>query len=284
MSAATIAPRPTALPPAKGRAGFGGAVASEWTKLRSVRSTTWILLILVVATVGISALGSHGQANGLPQPGDTGPDGKPLPPYVPNTTDLEFGILLGQLVVVVLGAIGIASEYSTGMIRTSLTVQPRRSTVYLAKLLVLTLVTFAVSEVITFVSYFIGQSFFSSQGVHFSLSNTPTLMAVIGGGGYLTGCALLAYGFGALFRNTAAGIAIPVAMLLVVDILAHEALPATWQVHITRYVPMESGFQMWSTVHNPGQDLTAWNGFGVFMIYVFVALAAGFWSFTKRDA
>ena len=283
MSAATIAPRPTALPPAKGRAGFGGAFASEWTKLRSVRSTMWIVLILIVTTVGISALGSHGQANNLPSPG-VGPNGKVIQGYIQNARDLQFGIILGQLVIVVLGAIGIASEYSTGMIRTSLTVQPRRGTVYLAKLLVLTLVTLVVSEVISFASFFIGQSFFSAQGVHFSLSDTATLMAIIGGGGYLTGCALLAFGFGALFRNTAAGIAVPVALLLVLALIVNDALPDSWQVHVDRFVPMTAGFQMWSTVHQPGQDLSGWNGFGVFMIYVIGALVAGFWSFTKRDA
>jgi len=274
MTASTFATRSNALPPAKGKAGFGGALASEWTKIRSVRSTMWILLALLVLTIGISALGSHGQANNLPT-------NNGVVAYIHNTRDLEF---LGQLVVIVLGALGVASEYSTGMIRTTLSVQPRRGTVYLAKLLVLAAVTLVIGEIIAFVSFFIGQSFFSSQGIQFSLSNTATLMAVIGAGGYLTGCALLAFGLGALFRNTAAGIAVPVAMLLVVDILVNAALPSTWQVHIDRYVPMEAGFQMWSTVHQPGQDLSAWNGFGVFMIYVVAALAAGFWSFTQRDA
>jgi len=277
MTASTFATRSNALPPAKGKAGFGGALASEWTKIRSVRSTMWILLALLVLTIGISALGSHGQANNLPT-------NNGVVAYIHNTRDLEFGTILGQLVVIVLGALGVASEYSTGMIRTTLSVQPRRGTVYLAKLLVLAAVTLVIGEIIAFVSFFIGQSFFSSQGIQFSLSNTATLMAVIGAGGYLTGCALLAFGLGALFRNTAAGIAVPVAMLLVVDILVNAALPSTWQVHIDRYVPMEAGFQMWSTVHQPGQDLSAWNGFGVFMIYVVAALAAGFWSFTQRDA
>jgi ABC-2 type transport system permease protein len=277
MTANTFATRTTALPPAKGRAGFGGALASEWTKFRSVRSTMWILLTLFVLTIGISALGSHGQANNLPT-------NNGVVAYIHNTRDLEFGTILGQLVVIVLGAIGVASEYSSGMIRTTLSVQPRRGTIYFAKLLILAASTFVVGEIIAFVSFFIGKSFFSSQGIEFSLSNTATLMAVIGAGGYLTGCALLAFGLGALFRNTAAGIAVPVAMLLVVDILVNAALPSTWQVHVDRYVPMEAGFQMWSTVHQPGQDLSAWNGFGVFMIYVVAALAAGFWSFTQRDA
>jgi ABC-2 type transport system permease protein len=277
MSAAMATVRADVLPPAKGRAGFSGALASEWTKIRSVRSTMWILLTLVVLTIGISVLASHGQADNLPT-------NNGVVDYQHNTRDLEFGLILGQLVVIVLGAIGVASEYSSGMIRTTLSVQPRRGTIYLAKLLVLTVVTLVLSEIVAFVSFFVGKGFFSSQGIEFSLSDTATLMAVVGAGGYLTGCALLAFGFGALFRNTAAGIAVPVAMLLVVAILANDALPQSWQVHIDRFIPMEAGFQMWSTVHQPGQDLSGWNGTGVFMIYVVIALIAGFWSFTKRDA
>ena len=284
MTAASVATRPSPLPPATGRAGFRGALASEWTKIRSVRSTLWILLILIIATAGINILGSYGWAHNLQQV-QGGPNGVPrLAQVVLDTKNLQVGVFFGQLIVIVFGAIGVASEYSTGMIRTTLSTQPRRATVYFAKLLILTAVTLVIGEIVSFGSFLASNSVIASDGVKFSLSDTPTLVGILGGGLYLTGCALLAFGLGALFRNTAAGIAVPVAMLLVVDIIVHAALPASWQVHVARYVPMEAGPQILATQHVPGQDLTAWNGFGVFLIYVVLSLAAGFWSFTKRDA
>jgi len=286
MSTASLATRPAAPAPAdQGRAGFAGALASEWTKIRSVRSTVWILLILIVATAGINILGGYSwahnaQQNGTPPPGVT----LPIQRIVLDTKDLQVGVFFGQLIAIVLGGLGIASEYSTGMIRTTLSVQPRRGTVFFAKLLVLTVVSLVVGEIISFGSYIITNSLIETFGIQYSLSNTDTLVGILGGGLYLAGCALLAFGIGALFRNTATAIAIPVALLLVVDILVHAALPTNWQDHVARYVPMEAGPQILATQHTPGMDLSAWHGFGVFMIYVVLALAGGFWSFTKRDA
>ena len=285
MSTASLATRPAVLPPEQGRAGLPGALASEWTKIRSVRSTVWILLILIIATAGINVLSGYAWAHNAQQnlTAPPGADFRP-PPIVLDTKNLQIGIFFGQLIAIVLGGLGIASEYSTGMIRTTLSVQPRRGTVFLAKLLVLTGVSLVIGEVISFGSFFLTNSLIHTFGIHFSLSNSDTLVGVIGGGLYLTGCALLAFGVGALFRNTATAIAVPVALLLVVDILVHAALPESLQQHVTPYVPMEAGPQILSNVHQPGTDLTAWHGFGVFMIYVVISLAAGFWAFTERDA
>src|SRR5947209_2024316 len=133
-----------ALPPAAGRAGLRGVLASEFTKIRSVRSTYWTIAALVVVSVGIAALVGFGISNDIHnQPWDkAGQDG---------TQSTLFAFFeLGQLIIAVIGAMVITSEYSTGMIRTSLTAMPRRGTVYLGKLIVLTVVTFVVSLVTSF--------------------------------------------------------------------------------------------------------------------------------------
>ena len=105
------------LPPETGRAGFVDALRSEFTKIRSTRSTYWTLLALVVVCVGIGALASAGAAANA---------GEINRAEFDVTQQSLAGLYLGQLVIAVLGALTITSEYSTGMIRTTLSVQPRQ--------------------------------------------------------------------------------------------------------------------------------------------------------------
>ena len=266
----------TALPPASGRAGFGGALRSEWTKIRSVRSTMWTLGSATVVTIGISVLGNWGRANHS--------DATTAQLAHEDLTQRTlFGIILGQLIMVVFGAMAITSEYSTGMVRTSLTAQPRRAPVFWAKLLVVSGVAFVVGEVISFVSFLISSSFWRGKGIDLTLSTPHAMQAVIGGGLYLAGSAVLAFGLGAILRHTAGAITSGVGLLFVLTILVNF-LPQSWQNHLDKWLPFNSGGQVWSTQHVPGTDLSAWTGFGVFMIYGVVAVALGGYIFRNRDA
>lgn len=266
----------TALPPASGRAGFGGALRSEWTKIRSVRSTMWTLGSATVVTIGISVLGNWGRAN-------HGDATTAQLAHEDLTQRTLFGIILGQLIMVVFGAMSITSEYSTGMVRTSLTAQPRRAPVFWAKLLVVSAVAFIVGEVISFVSFLISSSFWRGKGIDLTLSTPHAMQAVIGGGLYLAGSAILAFGLGAILRHTAGAITSGVGLLFVLTILVNF-LPQSWQDHLDKWLPFNSGGQVWSTQHVPGTDLGAWTGFGVFMIYGIVAVALGAYVFRNRDA
>jgi ABC-type transport system involved in multi-copper enzyme maturation permease subunit len=266
----------TALPPASGRAGFGGALRSEWTKIRSVRSTMWTLGSAIVVTIGISVLGNWGRANHS--------DATTAQLAHEDLTQRTlFGIILGQLIMVVFGAMAITSEYSTGMVRTSLTAQPRRAPVFWAKLLVVSAVAFVVGEVISFVSFLISSSFWRGKGIDLTLSSPHAMQAVIGGGLYLAGSAILAFGLGAILRHTAGAITSGVGLLFVLTILVNF-LPQSWQNHLNKWLPFNSGGQVWSTQHVRGTDLSAWTGFGVFMIYGIVAVALGGYIFRNRDA
>lgn len=268
--------RLTALPPASGRAGFGGALRSEWTKIRSVRSTMWTLGSAIIVTVGLGTLVNWGSANST----------KATTAHLAQedlTLRTLFGIILGQLIMVVFGAMAITSEYSTGMVRTSLTAQPRRASVFWAKLLVVSGVAFVVGEVISFSSFLLASPFWRGKGVSLSLSSPHVMQAVVGGGLYLAGSAILAFGVGAILRHTAGAITTGVGMLFVATILANF-LPSNWQDHINKWLPFNSGGQVWATQHVAGQDLGPWTGFGVFMIYGVVAVAVGAYLFRKRDA
>src|SRR6516165_2615953 len=171
--------RATVVPASVGRAGFGGTLRSEFTKIRSVRSTYWTLFAMIVITIGISALLSWGRIQ----------DYTSQPAVVQAHTALDirshatqfsmFGLILGQLVIAVLGALTITSEYSTGMIRTSLTVMPRRGTVFAAKGVVFGLVALVTGLVTSFLAFFAGQAILASQHVNTTLGHHDVLRTVI---------------------------------------------------------------------------------------------------------
>ena len=263
----------TALPPASGRAGFGGTLASEFTKIRSVRSTYWTLFAMVVVTIGIGALAcvaavSHGGHG----------------PFFDATQHSLIGLVLGQLIIVVLGALAITSEYSTGMIRTSLSVQPRRGTVLAAKGIVFTLVSLISGLVASFGSFFIGQAILSSKNLDTSLGDPNVLRAVIGGGLFLAVCGMLAFGLGVLLRHTAAAITASIGLLFVLFVLVNF-LPQNWQNHVDKWIPFNAGSQIWTTVNQPNTHLfSPWTGFAVFLGYAVIAIIAGAIVFLRRDA
>src|ERR1700685_3289903 len=163
--------RLSSLPPATGRAGLRGAIASEFTKLRSVRSTYWTLAALLVVSIGIDAAITAGQAAQF--------NNNPWNVAGFDATQASLGAFfeIGQLIIAVLGAMVITSEYSTGMIRTSLTAQPRRGVVYAAKAIAFTAVTLVISVVTSFIAFFAGQAMLSGKGVAASLFHTVTIHA-----------------------------------------------------------------------------------------------------------
>lgn len=265
-----------ALPEAHGRAGLGGTLASEWTKIKSVRSTIWSLLLTVLIVVGLGAL--------LNWANSTHEVATAAQLAQRDLVQRTLGaIILGQLVMVVFGAMAVTTEYSTGMIRTSLAAQPRRMDVFWAKLIVVAAVSFVVGEVVSFASFLVSVNFWHAKGVSLSLGSHDALQAVIGGGLYLAGTALLAFGLGALIRHTAGAIVTGVFLVFVVDIL-ENAMPQNWQDHVDKWLPPNAGDEVWATQHVVGTDLGAWTGFLVFMLYAVGAIIFGAIRFKRSDA
>jgi ABC-type transport system involved in multi-copper enzyme maturation permease subunit len=289
------------LPPATGRAGFAGALKSEWTKIRSVRSTLWTLLGTAIVTIGISTLFSWGQSGHM--------DVVDVPTFDAARSSM-FGLVLGQLIIVVIGAMTLSSEYSTGMIRTSLTSMPRRGNVFAAKLTVLTVVSLVTGLFCSFTSFFIGQVFFKNPTVRdfgnqkgpgsgngpdvtithpnlsASLSDPGVLRAVIGGGLFLAGSALLAFGLAAILRHTAGAITAAIGLLFVAGIMSNF-LPHDWQKSVDKWIPFNAGGSVWAakpTGRGDIQMFAPWTGFGVFIAYAAVAIILGAVLFQKRDA
>jgi ABC-2 type transport system permease protein len=262
------------LPASAGQATLMGAVRSEITKIRSVRSTYWTLLALVVVTVGFGALASWGVAT----------HGHPGPGFDATQQSLS-GLYISQLIMGVLGVLVITAEYSTGMIRTTLMTMPHRGTVIAAKALVFAVVAFVTGLITCLASFFLGQALMSSHHISTTIGQPQVLRAVIGGALFLTACGLLAFGIGLLLRHTAGAISAVVALLFVLSILVNF-LPQSWQVHIDKWVPAVAGMQVWTTVTAHGGDPTfaPWTGFAVFCGYAAIAVIAGALLFRKRDA
>jgi ABC-2 type transport system permease protein len=297
-----------ALPPAVGRAGLKGAIASEFTEIRSVRSTYWTLGALFFVSVGLGiAITAGTAANFANNPGNTAGF---------DATQVSLGAFfeLGQLIIAVLGAMVITSEYSTGMVRTSLTAQPRRGVVYAAKAIVFTAVTLVISLVTAFVAFFVGQAIYSSKGVSASLFHTVTipananvncnpnsgctatfsgtdvitastvLTAIIGTALFVTIVALIAFGVGSILRHTAGAIATVIALLFIVPIL-EQTLPNDWRWDVMRFLPDAATRVISVTVGGDNPHLwSAWPQLGVTALWAAVLVGIGAYLFRRRDA
>lgn len=271
-TAPAVAPRAAVT----GRATFGGAVRSEFTKIFSVRSTYWTLLAMLAVTVGFGALASWGAAS-------HGTHG----PFFDATRQSLAGLYISQLIIGVLGVLVISSEFSTGMIRTTLSTMPRRGTMVAAKAVVFTVVAFAASLITCLASFFLGQALMSSHHMNATLGQPGVLRAVIGGALFLTACGLLAFGLGLLIRHTAGGISAVVGLLFVITVIT-QFLPSSWQNDLDKWMPALAGGQLWTTMGQPpGSTPTyfgPWAGFAVLCGWAALAVVAGVLSFLRRDA
>lgn len=249
---------------------------SEWTKLWSVRSTMWTLIILALLVIGFGVLISWGTETSFQQmPADQRAS------FDSTGTSLT-GIVFGQLAVAVLGAMIITSEYSTGGIRTSLTAVPNRLRLLAAKAIVLAVVAWVVGTVVSFVAFFAGQAFLAKADLDTTLSEPGVLRAVLGGGLYLLGSAMFGFALGALLRHTPAAITLAVALLLIVPPFT-QLLPGDWGKAIQKYFTSNAGQQI-VFVTQPDNVLSPWAGYAVFTAYWVVILAVAGVLLQRRDA
>jgi ABC-2 type transport system permease protein len=265
-----------------GHGGFGHLLLAEWTKIRSVRSTVWTLLLFVVITVGLTAGLSalivaswHGPRAGAR---DVRIAADPV------SFILGAGIGLGQLTICVLGALVMTTEYSTGVIRASLLAVPKRLPMLIAKTVVFGALLVVLAEIVAFCSFFVGSALLHSK-VQVSLSDPGVTRAVVGAGLYLTVLGLFALAIGGLIRHTAGAITIVIGVVLVLPILT-GLLPSNWwwAAHLNAYLPEQAGSLIYSAHQQSGNLLTPWQGFGVFCLWTAVLLVAAGYLLKRRDA
>jgi ABC-2 type transport system permease protein len=264
--------------PRGGYASFREALHAEWTKLRTVPSTGWLLLTLIALTIGASALA----ADVVKCPASCGQD----------TTRLSLtGILLGQAAVAVLAVLVISGEYSSGMIRITLTAVPKRATALAAKAIVVTGVVLAAGTVATagsvLASRFIlpGNGFTAAHGFGpLSLGEGPTLRAAAGSVLYLALIALLSLGLATALRDSGATIAVVLGLLYVVPVLGQMILDPHWERRVQQYAPTNAGLAIQATRNLKTLPIGPWPGLGVLAAWAAAALLAGGLILRLRDA
>lgn len=269
----------TTVPAARHRPGFGRLLLAEWTKIRSVRSTVWSLIILVLLNVGFTTLFMSVTVSQWDKT-DAGDRAQLVAD--PTSSILGSGMFLSQLAICVLGAMVITSEHSTGMIRASLLAVPRRTPMLAAKCVVFALVSLVLGVVVSFVSFFIGSAILHSK-VAVAIGDPGVTRAVVGGGLYLAMLGLFALAIGAIIRHTAAAITGVIGFVLVLSPLA-QLLPGSIGDHIHAYLPAEAGQLIAKTHQGKGDLLTPWQGYGVFAIWTAVLLAIALVLLKRRDA
>jgi ABC-2 type transport system permease protein len=250
---------------------------SEFTKFRTLRSTIWTLLVAVVLMIGISALFSAVTAS---QYHTFGPADRAS--FNPVSTSLG-GMMFAVVAFGVLGVLVISGEYSTGMIRSSLTAVPRRLPVLWGKLAVFAGVIFSVSLVASFISFFLGQALLNSHQLGVSIAAPGALRSVIGAALYVTVAGMIGVALGALFRNTAAGIATFAGVFFVIPPLT-QLLPASISDHLTQYLPSYAGEAVWGGARGITDALSPWTGFALLCGYAVVLIAAAAVRLRRVDA
>jgi ABC-2 type transport system permease protein len=263
-----------------GRAWYGReTLHAEWTKLRTVASTGWLLLGTAVLTVAVSAAADA--AATCP----TG--GCQADPAKLSLT----GVQAGQAIVAVIAVLAISNEYSTGMIRVTLTAMPRRLPVLAAKAALVAGLVLAAATVGVLASVLAGRLILPGHGftaahgyLPLSLGSGPVLRAACGSVLYLALIALLSLGIATAVRETAVAIGLVLGLLYVFPVVTSVITNQHWQRHLEQIGPMTAGLYIQATTDLRSLPLTPWQGLGVLALWAAGALLAGGLLLCLRDA
>jgi ABC-2 type transport system permease protein len=279
MSAVTPLPTERTLT-YPGRVTQARVALSEWTKIRTLRSTRYSLLAGVVMTIAfavIPALVNASRWSGM----STAEKAR----FNPLETSL-IGVTIAQLAIGVFGVLVISGEYSTGMIRSTLAAVPSRLPVLWGKAGVFSAVTLLLALPSTLIAFFAAQAIlkghsFNGHDIALSFSDPGVARAVIGGALYLTLVGVFGLGLGAILRNTAAGISAFAAIFFVLPTLLN-ILPSSWGNAISPYLPSDAGRAIMQT-GNPAHTLAPWTGLGVLAVYTAITIAIAAILLRRRD-
>lgn len=236
------------------RVTFPRLLHSEWIKLWTVRSTWWVVPIAIAAQVGFAWMIAY---FGVQQAGANDPG-------LFTADVLVAGIQFAQLAVCVLAVMTLTGEYSTGMIRSTMTAAPRRIPAIVAKGIVVVAVSLVIGVISNLLSWLVTYPVLG-ETYRLDLASGTNQRILLGSPLYLAAIALLAYAIGALLRHTAAGIAAVLGLLLVVEPLI-ASVPWKFFQTIAPYMPQSAGSQILFE-QMPDATLTPWQGMGVLTLW-----------------
>ncbi|NYE95962.1 hypothetical protein FHU41_002212 [Psychromicrobium silvestre] len=284
---------PTAHRPAAGTHGvnFGGVLKSEIIKFWSLLSTKLLLIVSLVVIVGIGAFEAFGIGFATERAHTDAAAGNGPPGAAAQLSSFDFssipygGIQLGMLILGALAVLFIASEYSTGMIRSSFSAVPSRLPVFGAKALVLIVVSYVLTTVGAFVTFLVAKPILGNYNIDFAIDQKGMLSGIFLCGLAVAGVTLMGLSLGVLLRNSAGGIVILAGALFVLPIAGNflPLIPIDFFKYLPQYFPSEVAIRMLSTEHIDGQ-LDPWAAGLVFVGWVLVLLVPALVALKKRDA
>jgi ABC-2 type transport system permease protein len=277
-----LARNPDGAPDYVLRAAWSGlheALSAEWTKLRTLPGTFWLLAAVVATTVAVSTAAAA--AVSCPHGGCS------VDPAKVSLT----GIYLGQAVAAILGVLVISGEYSTGMIRATITAMPGRTTVLAAKAAIIGGLALAAGAIAVAGSLLAGRALLTGHGftpAHgypaLTLGDGPVLRAAAGSVLYLALIALLSLGVATIIRDPAPAIGTVLGLLYLDPIIAAVLHGAHWHNVIERYAPMTAGLAIQATTGLSSLPISPWAGLGVLAAWAAGALLLGGLLLRLRDA
>jgi ABC-2 type transport system permease protein len=254
------------------------ALHAEWTKLRTVAGTWWLVVGAVVLTVAASA---GIAASTHVSPGGGGQDPTKL---------CLIGVDLGQAVVAVLAVLAVTEEYGTGMIRVTLAAMPRRAVMLGAKAVNLAGLVLATGAPAVAGCLIAGRLLLPVAGLNpahgyalVSIAHGPTLRAACGSILYLGLIALLSLGIATVVRDTAVSTGVVLALLYLPPLLA-QLVSGPWRRHIQQIAPMTAGLAIQATRNIRSLPVSPWAGLGTLAAWAAGMLLIGLAVVKARDA
>ncbi|MCO5999353.1 hypothetical protein [Actinoallomurus rhizosphaericola] len=210
--ARTIRPGVTE-PPAR----FRDLLAAEWTKLWSLRSTYWTLLLSGLLIVGLNVNAAVADHHNWPHY-DADIRAIFVPIWAMRDAFTQVAGLVLMLAAGSVGAITITGEYGTGLIRTTFAAVPARRSVVAAKLIDVTVVMLGYGALVAGASFWATQAILSGRHVGMSIGYPGAFQAVTASALLAPVSALVGMGLGAIIRHGAATMVITAAVLLLLPL------------------------------------------------------------------
>lgn len=252
---------------------FGRVLASEWIKFTTLRSTWILLAVTIVLTAGLpilfaSVIGTASvqrraeiTANGL--------------------SGVVFnGMSIAQLIIGALAVLFLSSEYTTGMIRSTMTAVPTRLPVLAAKAVIIAVVSYVVTTVSVYIAFLIAAPILKGDGMALTVTGDVTRSYLLAGV-YVAGISLIGLALAELLRNSAGGITALAGLVFVLPVV-FELIPVDFFTQVGKYLPAAAGKHLYAT-QIPSGDLTQLQGGLVLAAWVVVLMIAAAVSMKRRD-
>jgi len=265
---------------------FARILRSEWIKVTTVPSTVILLATTLVVMVGLGAFFAWNVILTEELLAEAGPE---MMAQMGGAVDLQAmaysvptsGLMFGQLLIASLAVVLIASEYSTGMIRSTMVAVPKRIPALLAKALVIAVIAFVVGAISGFLSYLVGQPILNSADLGFGLDIDGMVASIINTGTFLALVAIIGTALGTLLRSTAGGVVTTIGLLMILPIIA-SIFNVEWVTDASRFLPSNAGNQL--VALDIAEDaLNQWQGGLVMAAWAVVLLLVALIVTKKRD-